>query len=311
MERQKVLILGATGMLGHVLFTELSGREELDVRATVRRWGDAARFFGPALADRVRGGVEASDFDSVLRVLSDVRPEVVVNGIGIVKQLPEATDPVASIKVNSLFPHRLALACRAAGARLVHIGTDCVFSGRKGRYAEEDAPDAEDLYGRSKLLGEVTEPPCVTLRTSLVGHELSGRNGLVEWFLGREGKVKGFARAVFTGFPTVELARIIALRVLPNRALEGLYHVASEPIAKYDLLSLVARAYGRKISIERDEAFRCDRSLDPGRFRAATGYVAPPWTELVERMHDHFVRSPLYAGRRGGAGAAREAGGAR
>ncbi len=294
MARRKVLIFGATGMLGHALFTLLSEREELDVHATARRREGLSRWFPPDLAARIHGGVAAEDFGSVLRALDEAAPDTVINGIGVIKQLPEAQDPIVAIAINALFPHRLAFACKAAGARLIHVSTDCVFSGAKGSYTEDDVPDAPDLYGRTKLLGEVTGPGCLTLRTSIVGHELVGRHGLVEWFLAQEGKVQGFVQAVYTGFPTVELARILAERILPGEALTGLYHVASAPISKYDLLRLVADAYGKRIAIERQEEFRCDRSLDGSRFRRATGYEPPPWPDMVERMRRHFLACPAY-----------------
>jgi dTDP-4-dehydrorhamnose reductase len=293
----KILILGAAGMLGHVLFSVLSGRGDLEVHATARTAEGLERWFPPVLLERIRGGVDAERFDTVLGALKAVRPDVVVNCIGVIKQIPAAKDPVVSISVNSLFPHRLARACAQVGARMIHISTDCVFSGEKGNYRESDHPDALDLYGRTKLLGEVDIPGCVTLRTSLIGHELAGRHGLVEWFLSQEGTVRGFARAVFSGFPTVEMARIVSERILPDDRLSGLYHVSSAPVTKYDLLRLVAKEYGKRIGIERDEEFACDRSLNSSRFRGATGYEPPAWPELVARMRAHFLGSPLYGSR--------------
>jgi dTDP-4-dehydrorhamnose reductase len=284
-------------MLGHVLFSHLSGRPDFMAFATVRGTKDLDRWFPPDLLQRIRGGVDAERFDTVVPVLEEIRPDVVVNCIGVVKQLPLAKDPIVSISVNALFPHRLARACGKAGIRMIHIGTDCVFSGEMGNYRESDLPDATDLYGRTKLLGEVDSPHCVTLRTSLIGHELSGGHGLIEWFLGQEGEVRGFARAVFSGFPTVELAGIVAERVIPNKVLAGLYHVSSAPVSKYELLRLVQERYGKKIRIERDEAFACDRSLDSSRFREATGYQPPPWPTMVARMHADFLRSPMYKSR--------------
>ncbi len=294
METRKVLIFGATGMLGHVLFTVLSERSDLDVHATARRMEGLSRWFPAPLLAKIHGRVDADDLGSVRRALDETGPDVVVNAVGVIKQLPEAQDPVVAIAVNALFPHRLATACRAVGARLVHVSTDCVFSGDKGNYTEDDIPDAPDLYGRAKLLGEVTGPGCVTLRTSIVGHELHGRLGLVEWFLSREEKVQGFANAVFSGFPTVEFARIVAERIVPNEGLAGLYHVSSNPVSKYDLLRLVAERYGKRVAIERQEEFRCDRSLDSTRFRRATGYEPPAWPDLVEAMHRHFAASAAY-----------------
>ncbi|MGE5189531.1 MAG: dTDP-4-dehydrorhamnose reductase family protein [Gemmatimonadota bacterium] len=299
MARRKVLVLGATGMLGHALFTLLSARGELDVHGTVRRREGLSRWLSGDLLGRIHGGVNAEEIGSVRRAIDEASPDVVVNAIGVVKQLPEAQDPVVAISINALFPHRLALACRAAGARLIHVGTDCVFSGGKGNYSEADFPDAPDLYGRTKLLGEATGPGCVTLRTSLIGHELQGRLGLIEWFLSRDDTVQGFANAVFSGFPTVEFARIVAERVIPNGEISGLYHVSSDRISKYDLLRLVAARYGKRIGIERQEEFRCDRSLDSTRFRRATGYAPPPWPDLVEAMHRHFVAFPAYRERAG------------
>ena len=293
----KVLVLGATGMLGHALFSLLDGRPEFTVFATVRGTEGLDRWFPPKFLQRIRTGVDAERFDTVVHVLEEIRPDVVVNCIGVIKQLPLAKDPIVTITVNALFPHLLARACGEAGIRMIHIGTDCVFSGEKGNYVESDLPGATDLYGRTKLLGEVDSPHCVTLRTSIIGHELSGRHGLLEWFLAQEGSVRGFARAVFSGLPTVELAGVVAERVIPSEGLTGLYHVSSEPISKCELLCLVMEQYGKRIRIERDEAFVCDRSLDSSRFRKATGYKPPPWPEMVSRMHADFLRSPMYRSR--------------
>ncbi len=291
MKTKKVLILGATGMLGHTLFTELARHEEYEVHATVRNTADLSKIFGPNLLKKVHSSVDTDNFDSILRVLGEIKPEVVINCIGIIKQLPAAKDPIISISVNSLFPHRLALACKSENTRLIHISTDCVFKGDKGNYTETDQPDADDLYGRTKFLGEVLYPHCVTLRTSIIGHELKRKYGLIDWFLSQQGPVRGFTKAIYTGFPTVEMANIIASYVIPNRTLTGLYHVSSEPISKFDLLKLVADRYGKQIVIDPYEDFRCDRSLDSSLFRNTTGYKPPNWVELVKSMHHDFMKS--------------------
>lgn len=284
MRNDKILILGATGMLGQTLFTNLSERDSLDVYATARSLSGLEKWFAPELLAKIQGGVEAENFDSILRVLAEVRPDVVINCIGIIKQLPVAKDPLISISINSLFPHRLALACKAVGARMIHVSTDCVFDGAKGNYTEKDESNATDLYGRTKFLGEVYYPHCVTLRTSIIGHELKGRHGLIDWFLSQEGKVRGFTRAIYTGFPTVEISKIISQYVIPNKELSGLYQVSSTPISKYDLLRLVADCYGKQIEIEPDDNFHCDRSLDSSRFRRTTGYTPPSWPEMIKEM---------------------------
>jgi dTDP-4-dehydrorhamnose reductase len=238
------------------------------------------------LQSSVIAGVDVENIDNLTRLFAVVHPDVVINCVGLVKQLAEADDPLSAIPINALLPHRLARLCEVAGARLVHMGTDCVFSGTKGMYTEADASDAKDLYGRSKYLGEVDYPHAITLRTSIIGHELNGAHSLVGWFLAQVGSVKGFKRAIFSGLPTVEIARLIRDYVIPHPELHGLYHVSAEPINKFDLLTLVAKQYGKSIDILPDETFAIDRSLDSTRFRAATGFRPAPWPELVRLMHE-------------------------
>jgi dTDP-4-dehydrorhamnose reductase len=280
-----VLILGATGMLGHTLIHDFFRRDHLAVHATARKRDGLSRWFAPEQLERIHTSVDVDDFDSVARVLDEVRPKVVINCIGVIKQLPAAQDPIACIAINALFPHRLGKECERIGARLIHISTDCVFSGNKGGYVESDFADGDDLYGRSKLLGEVDYPHAMTLRTSLIGHELNTNVSLIDWFLAQERQVQGFTRAIYSGFPTVEMARIIAEVVIPRPELRGLYHVSSAPISKYDLLCLVREEYGKTIEIETFNGFVCDRSLDASRLRTATGYVPPAWEVMVKRMH--------------------------
>lgn len=285
LKNKKVLILGATGMLGHELLRDFT-RRGFTVYATARGKDGLDRWFGPELLQNIHAPVDAGDFPSVQRVIGDLHPDVLINCIGVIKQLAGAKDPLQCIEINALFPHRLAQACQEAGTRLIHISTDCVFSGKKGMYREDDFPDCDDLYGRTKLLGEVDYPHAVTLRTSIIGHELHSNVSLIDWFLSQEGRVRGFSGAIYSGFPTVEMSRIIADVVLPRPELTGLYHVSSEPITKHELLRLVAGEYGKRIEIEEYDDFHCDRSLDSSRFRAATGYLPPDWPQLVARMHE-------------------------
>jgi dTDP-4-dehydrorhamnose reductase len=224
--------------------------------------------------------------DSLVSLFSKIRPDIVINCIGLVKQLSEANDPVAAIPMNSLFPHRLARLCGLANTRLVHISTDCVFSGARGMYTEADISDAKDLYGRSKFLGEVDYPHAITLRTSIIGHEMGGTRSLIGWFLAQTNCVKGYKRAIFSGLPTVELARVIRDHVIPHPELHGLYHVSTEPISKFELLTLVGQTYAKTIDINADDQLVIDRSLDSNRFRHATGYAPKPWPELISSMRD-------------------------
>jgi dTDP-4-dehydrorhamnose reductase len=291
---KRVLILGATGALGHVMFTWLSGREGLEVFGTVRDPELAGRWFPPSLLDKCLGNVDAFNFNSLTNALATVKPEIVVNCIGIVKQSHLSADPVMSISINSLFPHRLAVACRLAGIRLIQMSTDCVFDGVRGNYREEDPANALDIYGRTKALGEVTSPGCLTVRTSMVCHELRGKLGLLEWFLAQKGQVRGFTRAIFSGFPMITFTKIMEAHLLGDPGLTGLYHISAEPIAKYDLLKLVAKQYGKQIDIIPDDNLKVDRSLDSSAFRQVTGYNPPSWPELVAEMHLHYLSSAIY-----------------
>jgi dTDP-4-dehydrorhamnose reductase len=171
------------------------------------------------------------------------------------------------------------------GSRLIHISTDCVFSGEKGGYVESDFADAKDVYGKSKALGEIDCPKAITLRTSTIGHELNSAYGLLDWFLSQDEHCRGFRRAIFSGLPTVVLAQIIRDVVIPRKELSGIYHVAAQPINKYDLLKLIATEYGKSISIRPDDSFVLDRSLSAAKFNAATGYIPPEWPELIRLMH--------------------------
>ncbi len=234
----------------------------------------------------VISGIDVENADSMVAVLNRVRPNIVINCIGLVKQLAQADDPLQAIPVNSLLPHRLARLCALSDARFVHMSTDCIFSGAKGMYTESDPSDAYDLYGRSKYLGEVDYPNAITLRTSIIGHELDRNTSLIGWFLKQEAKVRGFDRAIFSGLPTVEVARVIRDFVIPHPALHGVYNLSADPINKFDLLELVAAAYGKEIEIVRDSGLVIDRSLDSTRFRDATGFLPLAWPELVRVMSE-------------------------
>ena len=271
-------------MLGHTILRVFAEDPSIDVVGTVRSPASAVRL--PAdLRARLIAGIDVENTDSLTDVLATQRPDVVINCIGLVKQLRTADDPLAALPINAMFPHRLARLAALAGARVIHVSTDCVFSGSRGMYREGDVSDAYDLYGRSKYLGELDYPNAVTLRTSIIGHELGSSHGLLEWFLAQSGTVKGFTAAIFSGLPTVELAHVMREHVLPDSSLRGVYQVASTAIAKFDLLRLIGAQYQRSTTIVPDPSLVIDRSLDGSRFREATGYVAPPWPELVRRMH--------------------------
>lgn len=280
---KRILILGAGGMLGHKLCQCF--RDRFDTWATVRSSPANYSKFHLLEESRMVGGVDAGNLDSVMRAVAIVQPDVVINCIGIIKQLSAAKDPIASLTINSLFPHRLALICQSAGIRMVHISTDCVFSGRKGMYTADDPSDAEDLYGRSKFLGEVGSSGCLTLRTSIIGRELETASGLVEWFLSNQGgRVRGFTNAIYSGFTTLALADIMAELIDSWPELSGVYQVSSEPIDKYALLLMLRDAFGIEIEIEPYADFVLDRSLDSSRFWSTTKLALPTWHAMIQAL---------------------------
>ncbi len=275
--------MGGSGMLGHKLVQSWSSR--FDVWTTLRSGFSGYERFGIYDENKTLTNVRIDDFDSVVDAFAHSTPNVVVNCIGVIKQLKTAKDPIPTLTTNAVFPHRLANLCRATGVRLITLSTDCVFSGRKGNYSEQDTPDAEDLYGRSKNMGEVAGDNCLTIRTSIIGRELESAHSLIEWFLSNSGgSVRGFRRAIYSGFPTIVLANILADLIENHPAMSGVWHVSSEPINKYELLLLARRAYNLDIEIEPDDDFQIDRSLDSSRFRGETGFSPPSWEVMINRM---------------------------
>lgn len=277
----RILVLGAAGMLGHKL-CQVSGRH-FEVYGTFR----SAVPDVPGVYENTQAilDVDVTQDESLERAVTVARPDVVVNAVGLVKQLALAKDPIASIRLNSLLPHVLARLGRDRGFKVVHVSTDCVFSGRKGGYTERDIPDPVDLYGRSKLLGELEGAGVLTLRTSIIGRELRTQNGLVEWFLSqRGGTVNGFAHAIYTGLTTEALALVIVNVLRSENSLHGLWHVSSAAISKYDLLRKLNVAFATGTEIVRDESLVCDRSLESARFWAATGLSTPLWDDMIASM---------------------------
>lgn len=280
----RILVLGASGMLGSTVMRVLSEKKDWQLFGTVRS-ANTGRFFSPQIAECLLPGCDVENHDALVKVFNKVKPTVVINCIGLVKQLADADDPLLALPINSLLPHRLAALCNLSDARLIHISTDCVFKGDKGAYEEKDISDATDLYGKSKFLGEVYLPHTVTLRTSIIGHELQNAHGLVEWFLEQKDRCNGYTRSIFSGLPTVALAQFIRDVIIPRPDLSGLYHVAAQPISKFDLLSLIADVYGKAIRIVVDESVVINRSLNGEKLRQDTGYEAPDWRSLIQLMH--------------------------
>jgi dTDP-4-dehydrorhamnose reductase len=292
----KVLVFGASGMIGSEMFRVLSEKKEYQVWGTLRS-ADTKRFFLKDQRERLVSGIDVEKNDALVQLFALVMPDVVVNCIGLTKHHKEGSDPLLTLQLNAMLPHRIANLCAVAGTRMIHISTDCVFAGTRGNYRESDAPDARDVYGKSKHLGEVDYPHAITLRTSTIGHELQSEYGLLEWFLSQQGSCKGFNRAIFSGLPNNVFAQVVRDVVIPRPDLNGLYHVGAAPIGKYELLKLIANAYGKEINIVRDDEFSIDRSLNSDRFFHATGYLPVSWSELINIMHSSNKTRPLKRGK--------------
>ncbi len=279
----KILVLGGSGMLGHKLVQRWQG--EFDVWTTIRGnlW-DYERF---GLFDKHKtfNSIDVTRPEAIEGVVGKIRPDVIFNAVGVIKQLPSSKDVVTTLQLNSILPHQLAGIAARTGSRLINISTDCVFDGARGNYTEDDVPNATDLYGKSKNLGEVVADNCLTIRTSIIGRELSTAHGLVEWLFANRGKtVNGFVNAIFSGFPTIVLADIISDLIRNHPDLHGLYHLSSEPINKFELLNLIKDSYGVDIKIEPFDDFHIDRSLDSTRLRQETGFSPASWPEMIGRM---------------------------
>jgi dTDP-4-dehydrorhamnose reductase len=280
----RVLVIGGEGMLGHQLCRQFADRYEVwaTFRSEPREW---LEYCGVA-PDHAIGEVEATASSSVEAAVTRCDPDVVVNAIGIVKQRDEAKKAVPSILINALFPHLLADICEDHGSRLIHVSTDCVFSGLRGNYREGDIPDPVDLYGRSKLLGEINRPRALTVRTSIIGWEVMARQSLLEWFADQRGRtIRGYGRAIYSGLSTLDFADMLSFVIEDAALLNGLYQVAAAPITKLELLGKLRDALDwSDITIQPDDSFACDRSLNAEFFMSETGWQPPSWDDMVARL---------------------------
>ena len=285
----KILILGATGMLGHKLLQVLQINHT--VQATCRKLSSELKKY--TLFDNVLEGYEANNLIAIEKLISDNKYDIVINCIGIIKQQKAAYDVIPSIEINSLFPHKINKICNETGAKFIHISTDCVFSGSKGNYLETDEPDAKDLYGKSKEMGEIKEAG-LTIRTSIIGHEISSQLSLINWFLSQVGTINGYRKAIYTGMPTVHLAKVIQEIIEHHPNLTGLYQVSAAPISKFDLLQIIATSYRKNITINPFDDFINDKSLLGTKFYKQTKISIPSWKDLINEMHDDFAENETF-----------------
>ncbi len=276
----KILILGGDGMVGHQLF--LGMRERHDVRVTLRQSKDIYKDLNLFNASNSYYEIDAAEADHLTSILDEFQPDAVINAIGVIKQRPSTKDTIANIVVNALAPNQIEVLCSQRNIRFVHFSTDCVFSGSKGNYKETDLSDAKDVYGKTKYLGEVNTPSSITIRTSFIGLELNRKASLLEWFLSQSGRIKGYRKAIFSGLTTIEMSKVVEMVLVKFPELHGVWHVASQPINKYELLTRISTALNRKdVEVEPDDQLICDRSLNAETFYEATNYKQPAWDHMI------------------------------
>ena len=284
-KKKVILILGASGMLGNAIYRYLIKNKLFKVFGTMRS-ASFLKFFPLELKQNLITNINMNNLNQLEKLVKDLDPNLIINCIGVIKQKKKIIKIDDFIYLNSLLPHKLAELASKANAKLIHFSTDCVFSGRKGFYKETDFADADDIYGRSKFIGELNYPNTITLRTSIIGHELNSSLSLIDWFLSQENSIKGYNKAIFSGLPTVEIARILENYLIPSNDLYGLYHLSAEPISKYSLLNIVSKIYKKNIIIEKDDQFIVDKSLNSSKFRKETNFFPKKWDQLIKEMKD-------------------------
>lgn len=275
----KVLVLGITGLIGRSIFDYLATNNSLEVFGTNRLTLNSEsksnlRFYNHYL-----------DISPLEKYILEINPDFIINCIGLTKHIRQSRKPLHSIAINSLFPHQVIEVCRKVDAKLIQISTDCVFYGDKGEYSELDTPDAKDLYGRSKALGEIDNLHDITIRTSTIGHEETTKYGLLEWFLSQEESCLGYRKAIFSGLTTQELSKVIDRYILTDKGLHGIFHIGGNPISKFDLLNIISNVYSKNIEIKPEMKFEIDRSLNSSKFQELTGYKPPTWEKMIINMH--------------------------
>ena len=277
----KILILGLNGMLGNGFLKTINKYNKFEVYGTVRKNNNLKNLE----CKQIFENISCEEFFKLEDILYQLKPSVVVNCIGLVKQNNSSQDNIKSITINSLFPHKVFEICQKINSRFIQISTDCVFSGSLGNYSENDLTDPQDIYGRSKLLGEINKEGAITLRTSIIGHSLFSKHGLIDWFLNQEYKIKGYKKAIFSGLTTFELSKVIIEYIIPDYNLHGIYHVSSRSISKFDLLNLVRKVYKKSIDIYPDDSLVINRSLNSQKFKNITKYSPPSWEKMINEMY--------------------------
>jgi dTDP-4-dehydrorhamnose reductase len=281
----KILILGSTGLLGSALLKYFSKKNNFKCYGGIRKKSDTIKLKNIKNIKLYK--INYKKKRDIIKVFNQIKPDLIVNCIGVIKQLVQKKKVSEILRVNSVLPHYFAqIVNLQKKIRLIHFSTDCVFSGTKGKYRETDLPDAQDIYGRSKLLGELSYPNTLTLRTSVIGHELQTKYSLLNWFLDQKKSVKGYKNAIFSGLTSLEIAKVLDKFIIPNKNLEGLYHLSGKKISKYDLLNLIKKVYKKDIKININKNVKINRSLNSNSLQQITGYKPSGWNKIIKEMFE-------------------------
>ena len=284
--KKKILILGANGMLGHVLFNNFSKNNNYFTKGTLRN-KKYKKYFKQIYRNDLITNLDVTDISKLKKVISSFKPDILINCIGIIKQ-KKKINYENMIKINSLLPRKLYEICEIYKTKLILISTDCVFLGLKGNYKESDLTDAKDIYGISKILGEYTNKNSLVLRTSIIGHELSSRNGLLEWFLSQKEHVSGYKNVYFSGVTPFELFKILDKYIIRSN-LSGIYHIGAKKINKFDLLKIISKIYKKNIDIKPSYNEKLNRSLNFKKFKLQTGYINNKWIDMIKDMYQNKI----------------------
>ena len=280
-QTKKILVLGASGMLGHMLIRVLSLRHQV-VGTTSSIYDRESHLARILSQDNWVDQVDVRNLPTVEEAIRATNPDVVINCVGVIKQKMESRNIMDAILINSLIPHQLANICNQTHSRLIHFSTDCVFDGSPGIKKVNDLPNATDLYGTTKRLGEVDYAPALTLRTGFVGRQLSGFEGLFEWVRSQRGKtINGYQNAIYSGFTAMALARIIQQIIEEHVELSGLHQVAGNHINKFDLITKLNEYLDLDLTIIKNTDFMCDRSMDGTEFTKLTNIPIPSWDDML------------------------------
>lgn len=272
-----VLILGGNSMIGNQLFKFLlkKGIKTFRTLKNIKKNDIFSFQYNPL-----------KNFNGILKILKETQPDYIINSIGITKFRKEIKCYKSTIFLNSIYPHKLSFLCFKNKINLIHLSTDCVFSGNNGNYLDNDFPDSEDWYGISKALGEIRGMRnCLTLRTSFIGYEINNKKGFFEWILNSKKKIQGFRKAIYTGFTTVELSKIIYEIIRRRFFLSGLYNVSSYKINKYQLIKTIINVFGLRIKLIANNKFTCDRSLNSKAFFKKIKYKVPTWNKMIKEIY--------------------------